>query len=290
MAGRARVVWFVHGPDEGCLRWSVWQAIQAFPIGTTFHVFADRKAGLSVEAVRGLDVAGVEYQETHWDRGGNLNGLEAVDGILGAMGGVAKCESDVIWKCDADTLVGDAGVLLDWFRDPNVIGAGLRCPFAEGWWGISYALRAQVIGALAGSIRGAGQAGLAQIGLSQGHEDLVISRWLALHERPARLRTWMTKRTGGAFCAHNYQGGSDPRQALRKWGIVTFGNRWQIEGAEALRRQMVAKSMRLAAGGWRLDEARAWRSGAAQGLWAVGSLLRFGKSVEKGALKCPKVA
>ncbi len=291
MAGQARVVWFVHGPDERCLYWSVVQAKEAFPAGTTFHVFADGlTGGLSESAKEWLQVVGVEYRETQWDRGGNLNGLAAVDGILMSMLGVAKDRDDVIWKLDADTLVGDPGVLLDWFADQNLTGAGLRCPWAAGWWGISYALRAGTIPRLALRILDIAQAGLHRIGLTEAHEDLVISRTLAGYEVPGRLRTWMTKRTGGAFCAHNYQTGVDPRQALRKWGIVTFGNRWQIEGDDAHRREIVADSMQAATAGWSQEEARAWRLGGAGGLWAVGSLLRFGKSVKKGASNCLKAA
>lgn len=284
MSGTARVVWFVHRPDGACLRWSVRQAWRAFPEGTTFHVFADgRTGGLHARTAEWLTASGVEYEETHWDRGGNLNGLEAVQGILRAMRGCAKGGEDVVWKLDADTLVGDPGVLLEPFEDPNLVGAGLRCPWAPGWWGISYALRSAMISPLAALIGRNGEAGLAQIGLGQAHEDLVISRTLARYELPSRIRTWMTRRTGGAFCAYNYETGVAARQALHKWGIVTFGNRWQIEGDEALRRQMVAKTMGQAVFGWRPEAARAWRNASTEALWARGALLRFGKSGQNGA-------
>lgn len=291
MNGTARVVWFVHRPDAACLRWSVRQAKWAFPKGTTFHVFADgRTGGLHARSADWLTASGVEYAETHWDRGGNLNGLEAVQGILYSMRTCARSGDDVIWKLDADTLVGDPGVLLEGFEDPNLVGAGLRCPWAPGWWGISYALRAAVINPLASVIKRNGESGLAQIGLSQAHEDLVISRTLARYELPSRLRTWMTRRTAGAFCAHNYQTGVAPRQALQKWGIVTFGNRWQIQCDEARRRQMVAKTMGEAVCGWRPETARLWRSASTEALWARGALLRFGKSSQNGALNGLKTA
>jgi hypothetical protein len=291
MSGTARVVWFVHRPDLACLRWSVRQAMRAFPDGTTFHVFADgRTGGLHARSAEWLTAAGVQYAETDWDRGGNLNGLEAVQGILRAMGGCAQGGDDVVWKLDADTLVGDPGVLLEAFADPNLVGAGLRCPWAPGWWGISYALRAAVIAPLSAVIGSNGEAGLAQIGLSQAHEDLVISRTLARYEPPSRLRTWMTRRTGGAFCAHNYETGGAGRQALHRWGIVTFGNRWQIQGDDAIRRQMVAKSMGQAVRGWRPAAARAWRNASTEALWMRGALLRFGKSSGKGASNCTKTA
>lgn len=284
MDGRVRVVWFVHRPDAACLRWSVTQAMRAFPAGTTFHVFADgRTGGLHARSAEWLVAAGVEYAETHWDRGGNLNGLEAVQGILRTMRGCAKGGDDVVWKLDADTLVGDPSVLLEGFHDPNLVGAGLLCPWAPGWWGISYALRASVIAPLSEVVGSNGEAGLARIGLRQAHEDLVVSRTLARYEMSSRLRTWMTRRTGGAFCAHNYQTGAAARQALQKWGIVTFGNRWQIEGDDAHRRQMVAKSMGQAVAGWRQETAQAWRNPATEALWMRGALLRFGKSTEKGA-------
>ncbi len=291
MIGTARVVWFVHRPDEACLYWSVLQAKTAFPEGTTFHVFADGlTGGLSETAKVWLRASGVDYSETRWERGGNLNGMAAVDGILMSMASVAKSADDVVWKLDADTLVGDPSVLLGWFVDPNLTGAGLRCPWAAGWWGISYALRAGTIPQLALCILYIDQAGLDLIGLTEAHEDLVISRALAGYEWPGRLRTWMTRRTGGAFCAHNYQTGADPRQALHKWGIVTFGNRWQIEGEDAHRREIVANSMQAAVAEWTQAEAQAWRSGGAERLWAVGSLLRFGKSSKNGAEKAQKVA
>lgn len=291
MISTARVVWFVHRPDEACLYWSVVQAKTAFPEGTTFHVFADGlTGGLSESARSWLRVSGIEYQETRWERGGNLNGFSAVDGILTSMHGVARDRGDVVWKIDADTLVSDPSVLLAWFSDPEVIGAGLRCPWAAGWWGISYALRAGTIPRLALRVLDIAQFGMDLIGLTEAHEDLVISRALAGCEAPARLRTWMTRRTGGAFCAHNYQTGADPRQALHKWGIVTFGNRWQIEGEDAHRRQIVADSMQAAAAEWTQAGAQAWRSGSTERLWAVGSLLQFGKSSKKGAQKAQKVA
>lgn len=279
-----RVVWFVHRPDAACLRWSVLQARKAFPEGTTFHVFADqRPAGFDAQDIANLVAQGVSYKVTRWPRGGNLNGLPAVLGILRCMQSVAKSKDDVVWKMDADTLVGDASVLLDWFQDPNVTGAGLRCPWALGWWGISYALRAAVIAPLQVVIRKAGQAGLAQIGLLEAHEDMVISRTLAQKESPGRLRSWLTSRSGGAFCAHNYQTGADPRRALRKWGVVTFGNRWQVEGDEAHRRAIVAQTMGQASMAWGLESAREWRNPAAEALWQLGVPLQFGKSVVKEA-------
>ncbi len=281
-APATRVAWFVHGPDAGCLRWSVVQAQRAFPEGTTFHVFADgRTGGLDSDAIEGLVAAGVEYGETDWDRGGNLNGLAAVRGILREMCLCAKSGEDVVWKLDADTLVGDPGVLLDWFEDPNMVGAGLRCPWAPGWWGISYALRAAVIAPLSNIIGSAGEAGLAAIGLSQAHEDLVISRMLVRYELSNRLRTRLTSRYGGAFMSYNHQGAQGPEDALRRFGIVTFGNRWQIEGSESAKRAAVAAAMERAVGGW--NGPREWRTGATEALWHVGAGLRFGKSAVKAA-------
>ena len=279
-AAQIRVVWFVHRPDTACLLESLRQAERAFPAGTTFHVFADAKTG-------GIEPGDAEwpyaaYNETAWDRGGNLNGLPAVDGILRCMRRVARSKDDVVWKLDADTLVGDPGVLLDWFDDPNLTGAGLLCPWAAGWWGISYALRASVIEPLRRLIMHAGEAGLAQIGLREAHEDMVISRTMAAYESSWRLRSWMTRREGGAFRAHSYERGEDPRQALSKWGIVTFGNRWQIEGDDAQKRAMVAKTMALAGAAWAPERRGAWRNATTEALWQVGVPAQFGKS----ALKC----
>lgn len=278
---KPKVVWFVHGPDTQCLEQSLQQAMRAFPAGTAFFVFADWASRLRREMIASLIARGVVYRETRWARGGNLNGLPAVRGILKCLQWVAERPDDVVWKLDADTMVGDPGVLLNHFRDPNCTGAGLQCPWAPGWWGISYALRAAVLRSLLRIIDRAGLAGLADLGLTEAHEDLVISRTLARHESPSRLRSWMTTRLGGAFCAYNYHAPQQVAQALERWGIVTFGNRWQLAGDEAQKRAFVASSMAVAGAAWRPETAQEWRKSPAESLWMVGMPVRFGKSVVK---------
>lgn len=279
--GQVRVCWFAYGPSEGSLRVSVEQAQRSFPTGTTFTVFADAACPLSPQGVEWLEARGVVCRLTDWPRGGNLNGLPCVQGILECLAGVAQSPRDVIWKLDADTLVGDSGVLLDWFHDANVVGAGLRCPWALGWWGISYALRAGVIAPLAEIIDQQGEAGLADLGLTQAHEDMVISRTLARHESPSRLRSWYSSRQGAAFIARNYREMLPAEDLLARWGVVTFGNRWQLAGSSAERHARELDDMRRAAAVWCPETSRAWRTQRSIGLWQCGVPLTFGKSCEK---------
>lgn len=274
---RVKVVWFVHGPDAACLQESLKQAQRAFPPGTAFYVFGDSGSRLSRAVVASLIAQGVVYRETRWPRGGNLNGLPAVRGILRSMIWASERPEDVIWKLDADTMVGDPGVLLEWFQDPNLTAAGLQCPWALGWWGISYALRAGVLRPLLRIVEKAGLAGLPNLGLTEAHEDLVISRTLARHESMARMRSRLTTSTGGAFCAYNYAAPQEAGEALMKWGVVTFGNRWQLAGDEAQKRAFVASSMAAAGAGWRAEGAKNWRSTATEALWMLGVPLKFEK-------------
>lgn len=274
---RVKLVWFVHGPDAGCLRESIQQAQRAFPEGTAFYVFGDSGSRLSRAMVASLVAQGVVYRDTRWPRGGNLNGLPAVRGILRSMIWAAERPDDVVWKVDADTMIGDPGVLLDWFQDPNLTAAGLQCPWALGWWGISYALRASALRPLLRIIEKAGLTGLADLGLTEAHEDLVISRTLARHESMSRMRSRLTSCTGGAYSAYNYAAPQEVGDSLLKWGLVTFGNRWQLAGDEAQKRAFVASSMAAAGAGWRAERAKNWRSSATEALWMLGVPLKFGK-------------
>lgn len=85
------------------------------------HVFDDGNDPLTPETVESLTAsAGVHYHVTHFDRGKNLNGKDAVCGILDCMVKAAELDGNddgVVIKTDPDTLFLRPGEYLDMMMD-----------------------------------------------------------------------------------------------------------------------------------------------------------------------------
>lgn len=92
--------------------------------------------------------AGVEYEKTWFERGGNLNGVACVQGELLCMLKAAKAsEAEVVVKLDSDTVVQDLGWMWEEFaRSEYVDHVGVVLNGEMDWAsGVCYGIRGSSI-------------------------------------------------------------------------------------------------------------------------------------------------
>lgn len=198
--GRWRLPWWVKGVRQAGL----------LPV-----VVDDVHDPLDASAVVELRRDGVEYRRTTWRRRGNLNGTDVAAGICEELAAAAKrYGSAYALKCDDDTAIIEPGLFtpaatctavgLTWAGDPR-----------GGAYGMAYALRRDVAAAVAHCLR------LLPLDPA-APEDLTV--WGAVR---AMGRDQVIEHEfdpiGGPFCALPI--GADPREAVRRFGVVTVGNR-----------------------------------------------------------------
>lgn len=104
------LVFFAYKNDEPLLRLALEAVPRLRAAGDNVEVFVfdDASAPLSAPP------RGVKYQQTHFDRGGNLNGLQCIQGMLEAYARVmAYGRFSWLIKADCDTFVNN----IEWLRD-----------------------------------------------------------------------------------------------------------------------------------------------------------------------------
>lgn len=235
-----RVVWFSYKMDALPLLESLACARQTFPAGTTFHVFDQDSAPLDDGTISKLENGGAIYSQTSFERNGNLNGITSVRGEIECFLSAVKDEDDILWKMDCDTLALRPWevILRHYERDGNLLGCGLRMPcHGYGWWGPSYTYRAAVLPVMQEHFQ-------TLPALKNPCEDIAMSTWLLAANRK-RAKTLPTKETGGPWSNYNWTTQLSLEEYARRFGIVTFGSRYQIkELSPAQQREWQADHMR----------------------------------------------
>ena len=218
-----RVCWFSFVMDGLPLMQSVTCAQETMPPGTTFHVFDQATKPLDAAVVNWLRDRGVSVQRTTFDRRWNLNGAVSICGELECFASVCRADDEIIWKVDCDTLVLRPEVYLKEYRKrAEVNGVGPYCPRAvEGWWGICYTLRGRMIGPMHGLFQRTCQ-------LTRLAEDIYLSRAIIRNSAAADTVTLLTGHEGGAYMSYNWKTGLTAEEYIRRFDVVTFGNRGQM--------------------------------------------------------------
>ena len=227
--------WFSFRGDAPCLRESVehWREF----VGGEVAIFDEQVKPIPDDHLRPFVAEGDMVERTGWPRGGNLNGWDAVLGILDSMERAClRFGATHAFKIDCDTLAR----LGPWF-DPHKPVSGGELGAIPLQSGSCYALRNDAISTLLDSLM---------------HPDR------ELHGGPNVMEDW----TIGAECLRLFPGqvslairGIGPRQFsgwqyakselwppeyYRDIPVVTFGNRAQIkEGSNCERREHAAATM-----------------------------------------------
>lgn len=179
------------------------------------------------------------FELTTFDRRGNLNGVPC---ILGEIDCYLASVADVAIKCDCDTLFLRPGYFADAFRkDRNLLGAGIRCPKTNGFWGPCYGYRREVLPALREEMS-------KRCWTCPLPEDLTMSIW-ARQAAPSRTRIFEYNKKGRGHVGYNYRTSRTLASYVRDWDVITFGGRFAMDNIPGdQRRNFQAATMRLA---WR---------------------------------------
>ena len=99
-----------------------------------FYLFDDAAKPLfPAQVPTGNDIS---YKITYFARGGNLNGLECVRGMLGCMLDIPG--DDPVIKIDADTLLMDPAEITRSLKDRGKVAGGMQCRVPLAWAGCCY--------------------------------------------------------------------------------------------------------------------------------------------------------
>jgi hypothetical protein len=211
------------------------------------HVFDDGKAPITGSQLRQVEGLVYSYERTTFERRGNLNGRAC---ILGQLECYQRAVRDgIVCKVDCDTMLFRPGFLPEAFRaDPNLLGAGIRCPMTNGFWGPFYGYRAEALEPLAR---------LCQVlcPTCRLPEDLTLSGILR-REAPGRARVFETGKQSGYFTGYNYRTALTLEEYIRRFHVITFGARftqWKAFLTTAQQREWQGETMRLALKKWLKD-------------------------------------
>lgn len=212
--------WFSFSPDWLCLRESVLQFREVFP-GAPVCIFDDAAHATPLELLRELKPDLLEI--TDWKRVANIQGWEAVNGILkGCMRAVEVTGAAGTLKIDCDTLV----LKSEWIDESNALDGwdGGQGRFAVG---MARYLRADVPGRLIDSLASR------FLWSQRVPEDQAIS-FEALWEFAGECRLHSMRPSGegpraGAWHYSEEVAGREPTfHPLASLSALTFGNRSQI--------------------------------------------------------------
>ena len=155
---------------------------------------------------------------TDFDRGRNLNGPEAVRGILSLLSaGVA--DDDIVIKIDPDTAVIGRSWLQPMVDNPDI-------PFTacghegQAAYGCGYALRGRVVRELSSIMQDAPLSPVCP-------EDITIARYVLDHYDGSKMYyPWTPERWDGIFTAWRWQceGKATASTYAKRFDVVTTGN------------------------------------------------------------------
>lgn len=180
----------------------------------------DYTNSMPMQFMRACQDAGAEMVYTHFARGHNLNGPEAVRGILALLSGGAQ-DDDIILKVDPDTAIIGRSWLQPMLDNPEI-------PFTacgDDWhaaYGCCYALRGRVAKDLCAVMQTAPLSPVCP-------EDIIIGRYILDHYVGSWIHyPWTPERWDGLFTAWRW-GCEDKATATaatyaRRFDVVTTGN------------------------------------------------------------------
>jgi len=230
-------LWFTFAGDAGCLAESVASAALTAP-GARLVVVDDAAAPVTGFARDSLRGGGVEWLESTWNRGGNMNGMESLTNELRLMESVSG-GAGVVVKIDSDVLIQRAGLLTDhnWSRQPV---AAVTQP---GWWfqGATMGVSATALPALRDAVSMLPD--LAPEILPRVPDDRAIGALAAALWGGEAVGHWQGWPVGKAV-AHYSHATNAGFELYRDFDTVNFGDRRRMQAPEALRRGLAADVMR----------------------------------------------
>lgn len=132
---------FCFAGDADLLPICIRAARRAFP-GASVHLVDDAANPIPAKALR--DLGDVHYQQSAWERNGNLNGPECIRGILSDMhANAALYHADYIVKLDPDTIVVRGQRYLDLMA--KGVGQITQTTPEKFFGGMMYILRSDIL-------------------------------------------------------------------------------------------------------------------------------------------------
>lgn len=162
--------------------------------------------------------AGAGFLITGFDRGRNLNGPEAVRGILALLSSEAA-DNDIVLKVDPDTAIIGRSWLQPMLDNPEI-------PFTacgderQATYGCCYALRGRTVRELAAVMQDAPLSPICP-------EDITIGRYIRDHYDGSKVYyPWTPERWDGLFTAWRWGCGGKAQATTyaRRFDVVTTGN------------------------------------------------------------------
>lgn len=162
--------------------------------------------------------AGADYFMTGFDRGRNLNGPEAVRGILSLLSDDAA-DDDIVLKVDPDTaLIGRSWLQL-MMDNPDIPFTACGTDY-QAAYGCCYALRGRIARELAAIMQDAPLSPICP-------EDITIGRYILDHYDGSKMYyPWTPERWDGLFTAWRWgcEGKAQAATYARRFDVVTTGN------------------------------------------------------------------
>lgn len=192
-------------------------AAQTFPEARI--IIADDSAALMPDQYfSSCREAGAVFFITGFDRGRNLNGPEAVRGILSLLSNDAE-DGDIVLKVDPDTALIGRSWLQPMVDNPEI-------PFSacgderQAAYGCCYALRGSVAKKLAAVMQDAPLSPICP-------EDITIGRYILDHYEGSKMYyPWTPEQRDGLFSAWRWgcEGLAQAATYARRFDVVTTGN------------------------------------------------------------------
>lgn len=214
-------------------------AAQTFPDARA--VVADDSNAPMPDQYRDSCSWGADIVTTDFNRGRNLNGPEAVRGILSLLAGDAA-DDDIILKVDPDTALLGRSWLQPMVDNPDMPFTACGTSY-QAAYGCCYAIRGRVARELSAIMQDAPLSPVCP-------EDITIGRYILDHYDGSRIHyPWTPERWDGVFTAWRWQceGKATAATYARRFDVVTTGNPCNSPFPSLARATVMANLRRAAA-------------------------------------------
>lgn len=191
-------------------------AAQTFPEARI--VVADDANAPTPEQYLTTCAIGSEVVTTEFDRGRNLNGPEAVRGILALLSDGVQ-DDDIVLKVDPDTALIGRSWLQPMMDNPEIPFSACGTSY-QAAYGCCYALRGRVARELSTIMQDAPLSSICP-------EDITIGRYILDHYEGSKMYyPWTPERWDGLFTAWRWSCGGKAQATTyaRRFDVVTTGN------------------------------------------------------------------
>ncbi len=228
-------VWFSFTGDSRCLEESIASVRQAAP-GARLSVAQEAERPVLPDSVARIG-EGVEWLETLWDRGGNLNGHAHLVNQVRLLAACAPHAGAVV-KIDCDMVIQNA----DWLAGHDYEAQPSICLGQPAWWyqGGCYAISSAIMHMLIQAVMGAPDFMTPHPGWP---EDQVTGEVIARTWGAQSIATHHGYPVGNGIAHYNYRENS-PFSSYFPFDVVNFGSRDQIPAPAMMRRNLAADTMR----------------------------------------------